>query len=262
MEVGHPKRCCRFLYPLGVCLVSCPHLTLDGVERLDGFLVIDKPLGITSAAALNTVKRHLPRKHKLGHAGTLDPLATGVLVAMLGKATKLCETVMGQPKGYLAEITLGQTSLTDDKQGPIEARQIDTPPTEEAVRSAVQQFVGTIQQTPPKFSAIKIGGKRACDLMRDGVEFELASRPIEIYRIDVRRFDWPVLELDIDCGRGTYVRSIARDLGEALNTGGFLSQLTRTRVGRFSLEQAVGLKNLSPEVISDRLIPIDSPLGG
>lgn len=222
----------------------------------DGFLILDKPTGISSAHALNRVKRSLPRGTKLGHAGTLDPLASGVLVAMVGRCTKLCERVMGQPKQYEAVIRLGETSATDDAEGPISpADQSDAPPTREQVEATLVRFVGTIEQMPPPFSALKVAGKRACDRVRAGEVVELKPRTIRIDAIDLLEFTWPTLAVRIGCGRGTYVRSIARDVGAALGTGGYLASLRRTRVGPFALDRAATLEALAEQGVEPFLLP-------
>lgn len=225
----------------------------------DGFLNINKPLNLTSAHALNRVKRSLPRGTKLGHAGTLDPLASGVLVAMVGKYTKLCETVMGQPKQYRAVIRLGATSDTDDAEGPITARNdITAQPSAEQIDAVLATFLGTIQQMPPAFSALKIGGKRACDRVRAGETVELKPRAIRIDAIARLDYAWPDLTVLVDCGRGTYVRSLARDIGAALGTGGYLAGLVRTRVGAFRIENAASLEMLAEQGVEPFLVSAQS----
>ena len=222
----------------------------------DGFLLIDKPLGLSSAAALNRAKRLLPRGTKIGHAGTLDPLATGVLVAIVGRCTKLCERVMGQPKRYEATITLGATSATDDAEGPIQPKDIaGDPPDRAAVDEVLSRFVGTIEQLPPTFSAMKVGGRRACDRARAGQVVELRPRLVRIDAIAVVAYGWPTLAIAMDCGRGTYVRSVARDVGAALGVGGYLSALRRTRVGPFALDRAATLEALQANGIDAFLLP-------
>lgn len=225
----------------------------------DGFLNLDKPLGLTSAHLLNKVKRLLPRGTKLGHAGTLDPLASGVLVAMVGRCTKLCERVMGQPKQYRAVIRLGATSATDDAEGPITPLDPPpVPPTIEQVDAAIARFLGTIEQMPPAFSALKVGGKRACDRVRAGEVVELKPRPIRIDSISRLDYAWPDLTILVDCGRGTYIRSLARDIGAALGSGGYLAGLVRTRVGGFRIEEAVSLETLTEQGVEPFLLPGDS----
>ena len=224
----------------------------------DGFLILNKPLGVSSAGLLNRAKRFLPRGTKIGHAGTLDPLASGVLVAMVGRATKQCERVMGQAKQYDATIRLGASSATDDAEGPITPTDvIGDPPTQAQVETALVAFVGTIQQLPPAFSAIKIGGRRACDRVRDGQTVELKPREIRVDSIVVMDYAFPDLTIRVDCGRGTYVRSLARDVGKALNTAGYLAALCRTRVGAFTIERAVTLETLGERGLDACLLPLD-----
>lgn len=225
---------------------------------MNGFLILDKPLGLSSAAMLNRVKRLLPRGTKIGHAGTLDPLASGVLVAMIGRATKQCETVMGQPKQYDATIRLGATSATDDAEGPITQHVLPgPPPPAETIDATLARFVGSIEQLPPAFSAIKVGGRRACDRVRDGQQVELKPRTIRIDAIERLAYAWPDLSIRIDCGRGTYVRSIARDVGVALGVGGgYLAGLRRTRVGDFRIDRAASLEMLERDGVEAHLLPL------
>jgi tRNA pseudouridine55 synthase len=226
---------------------------------MDGFLILDKPVGLTSATLLNRVKRFLPRKHKIGHAGTLDLHASGVVVALLGKATKQCERVMGLPKQYEATIRLGATSQTDDADGPIVVRDVVTFPTREALDAATRLFIGEILQTPPQFSALKIDGKRASDRVRAGQSIELKPRTIRIDAIDVLDYAWPDVRVRVDCGRGTYIRSLARDVGAALGVGGYLSALCRTRVGDFTIDRAASLEALEAHGVERFVLPLDGP---
>jgi tRNA pseudouridine55 synthase len=211
---------------------------------LTGIINLDKPPGITSAAAYNRVKRLLPRGTKIGHAGTLDPFATGVLLLLIGKATKLCETLMGQPKEYTATLTLGATTATDDLDSPEIPYPGAIDPLEDAARKAAATMVGTILQRPPAFSAMKIAGRRAYDLAREGTPVELKPRPVRIDSIEILSYQYPTVKIHVACGRGTYIRSIARDLGELLHTGAYLSELRRTRVGAFKIDEAVPLDTL------------------
>jgi tRNA pseudouridine55 synthase len=212
---------------------------------MEGVINLDKPAGITSAAAVARVKRLLPRGTRIGHAGTLDPFATGVLLLLVGKATKRCEELINQPKSYQATMKLGATTETDDLDSPEVPVMGFVQPTIEQLRAALGPMVGEVMQQPPKYSAMKIGGRRAYDLARRGKPVELAPRKIRIDRIDLLDFRWPLVKLEIDCGRGAYIRAIARDLGEALRTGGYLTQLRRTRVGEFTAEKAVSLERLT-----------------
>lgn len=201
---------------------------------------------MTSRDVVDLVGR-AARQRRCGHAGTLDPLATGVLVVAVGKATRLVEYVQRTPKCYVAEFLLGQTSDTDDVEGDVSLHAAATPPTRAQVEQALAQFVGTIPQRPPAYSAVKIGGKRAYDLARRGQEVELEPRPVEIYGIHLIGYEFPRLQLQIDCGSGVYIRSLARDLGEVLETGALMSRLTRTAVGGFRVEESCSVDNLKSD---------------
>ena len=226
-------------------------------REINGLIHVDKPKGLSSRRVVDLVGQALGTR-KLGHAGTLDPLATGILVLAAGQATRLIEAIQEQAKSYQARVRLGARSNTDDADGlveesPIEARDI---PTLDAIERQLQSQVGLIQQRPPGFSALRIEGRRAYDLARAGEALELAARPVRVDRIAIVAFDWPWLELEIDCGSGTYIRSIARDLGEALACGGLIQELRRTRIGRFSLENALRLDDLSPSTAKAALRPM------
>lgn len=207
---------------------------------MDGLLVIDKPAGMTSRDVVNIVQRWYPRGTKIGHTGTLDPLATGVLVLCIGKATRLADKVQAMPKRYRAGILLGATSDTDDLDGVITPRTIANPPPLAAVCKVLSGFVGSIEQRPPAYCALKVGGRRAYDLARRGRSVPLSSRTVRIDSIEILNYDWPHLEIDVACGKGTYIRSLARDLGENLGVGGLIETLRRTGVGPFRAED--GLK--------------------
>ncbi len=236
----------------------------DNDGGLNGVVNLDKPAGISSARAVAAVKRLLPRGTKIGHAGTLDPFATGVLLLLVGRATKSCERLMDTPKQYEATVRLGATTPTDDPESEPELwnpKCSDTlvPPTIDQVRSALSKFVGEIIQRPPAFSALKVGGRRAYDLARKGTDVELAARPVRIYAIELLDYVWPEIRLRIDCGRGTYVRAIARDLGEALDVGGYLTTLRRTGVGAYRAEEAVSLESVSRDGVGGYITPIALP---
>jgi len=219
-----------------------------------GILILNKPSGITSRKLVDQVARLFPRI-KVGHAGTLDPLASGILIVCVGAATRLVETLQELPKSYRTVVQLGARSDTLDADGQIVALPCPRVPSPLDVDHALPPFLGQIVQRPPDYSALKIKGRRAYDLARAGQAVELAPRPVRIDRIAVVRYEWPRLELEIDCGSGTYIRSIARDVGEALGCGGFVETLVRTRVGPFTLEQAVGPEDLSSESIDRHLRP-------
>ncbi|HEU5118763.1 MAG TPA: tRNA pseudouridine(55) synthase TruB, partial [Isosphaeraceae bacterium] len=191
-----------------------------------------------------------------GHAGTLDPLATGVLVVAVGSGTRLIEAVQAQAKVYRTVVRLGARSDTLDADGTIEENPNPRQPTEEAIRAALSAQSGTIEQIPPAYSALKVQGKRAYDLARAGQTVALEPRTVRIDRIDIRNYEWPLVELEVACGAGTYIRSIARDLGESLGCGGLVQVLTRTRIGRFRIEDAVDPDRLSSENILTHLQPL------
>ena len=214
---------------------------------MQGIILLDKPAGISSAGAVNIVKRVLPRKTKIGHAGTLDPFATGLLVLLVGNATKRCEALMNQPKQYDATIRFGATTETDDPESPPQPVEGASPPSMELVRETLKRFIGNIEQIPPAYSALKIAGKRACDRIRQGETVEMKQRIVRIYDIALLAYDWPDAKLRIDCGRGTYIRAIARDLGKILGVGGYLTELRRTRSGDFRVEDAVTIEKLQRE---------------
>lgn len=220
----------------------------------NGILNLDKPAGASSARLVARVKRLLPRGTKIGHAGTLDPFATGVLLLLVGKATKSCELLMDAPKQYEAVVQFGATTETDDPESPAApwtpaGGGALSPPTREAIEAALLSFVGQILQRPPAYSALKVGGRRAYDLARKGEEPALEARPVRVYAIELLDYAWPRLALRIDCGRGTYIRAIARDLGQALDVGGHLAELRRTRVGPFRIEQAAKPETLERDGI-------------
>lgn len=216
------------------------------MEPISGILNVNKPAGLSSARVVGQIKRLLPPRTKVGHAGTLDPFATGVLLVLVGKATRWCEHLMGQPKQYIATVKLGATTATLDPESP--EQPADPPvdrPEESQVLEVLQRFVGEIQQVPPQFSALKIAGRPAYQLARRGESLNLPPRTVRIDRMELLGYQWPMLNLRVDCGRGTYIRSIARDVGQILAGGGYLTTLCRTRIGRFDLQQAVSLQQLA-----------------
>ncbi len=219
-----------------------------------GLLNISKPAGLTSRQVVNSVQR-IVRPAKVGHAGTLDPMATGVLVVCVGPATKLISLVQQQAKVYRSEFVFGQTSDTDDSTGyvldVIDAESF----TREQLDDVLPRFVGEISQTPPQFSAVKVGGQRAYKLARQGQTVEIQAKTVRIDRLDVFGFEYPRLELEIECGSGTYIRSIARDLGRLLGCGAVMSRLERTRIGECSVDDALALDDLSPETLANALLP-------
>lgn len=230
---------------------------------ISGLLVVDKPLQFTSMDVCRQVKRRLveagsPRTIKVGHGGTLDPLATGVVVVLVGRATRLCDRIMAGEKRYLADVDLSRTSTTDDLEGTISPARVGTPPSPAEVRTALDSFVGTIQQRPPDHSAIWVNGKRAYKLARRGKPVVLQPRPVNIHAIELVEYHWPIVRLDVRCGKGTYIRSLARDLGAALSTGGMLTALRRTAVGEFTIERAAPLDSLPARLSQPDLLPAPS----
>lgn len=209
---------------------------------LDGLLVLDKPGGITSRAAVDRAQAWLPRGTRLGHTGTLDPLATGVLVLTAGQATRLAEYVQRMAKTYVATFLLDARSDTDDADGAVEALGFPGPPPDRAqVEAALHAFVGEIEQVPPAYSAAKVTGRRAYDLARRGEDVSLAPRRVQVYGIDVLAYEHPRLRVRVRCGKGTYIRSLARDLGRRLGRGAIVETLRRTAVGPFTEEDALSL---------------------
>lgn len=224
-------------------------------DPLAGVLIIDKPVGPTSMDVIRIVRR-LSRIRRVGHAGTLDPLASGVLIVCIGRATRLVERFMNTTKRYEAEIDLRAFSATDDAEGEKSPVEIATPPSETEVANTLRDFRGTIMQKPPAYSAMKIGGRRAYKLARKGHEVKLEARPVEIHALDYD-YAFPLLRLAIECGKGTYIRSLARDIGLALGTGGYLTALRRTAVGPFSIADAIALDDLPEPITASELLTVD-----
>ncbi|MFI7487586.1 tRNA pseudouridine(55) synthase TruB [Micromonospora echinaurantiaca] len=222
----------------------------------DGLIVVDKPGGMTSHDVVARIRR-LARTRRVGHGGTLDPMATGVLVIGVGRATRLLTYVIGAGKGYTGTIRLGQATVTDDAEGDVIATTPAGRVTDDAIRAALTALTGEIDQVPSAVSAIKIDGQRAYKRVREGESVELPARRVTISRLDVlaiRRAD-DVVDVDVavDCSSGTYIRAIARDAGLALGVGGHLTALRRTAVGGFTLAEAATLDELeqrAPEVVN------------
>jgi len=225
-----------------------------------GLLNIDKPGGVTSRDVVNRVQR-LVKPHKVGHAGTLDPLATGVLVVAVGPATRLVEYVQRMPKTYRATFLLGRTSDTEDVEGRVEELEAPRVPVLDEIEAVLPRFLGTSVQRPPAYSALKIGGRAAYKLARRGEAVELAARPVEIHAIRVVRYAYPELEMMMQCGGGTYVRSLGRDIAEALGTGAVMAALARLAIGAFGVEEAVPSDALSLEMMHERLLSPVMALG-
>ena len=233
--------------------ISCP----------SGVLVIDKPLRMSSMDAVAHVRRKVGRgkSFKVGHAGTLDPLATGVLVIALGAATRSIDQLMATDKRYETTIDLSAFTSTDDAEGERIETAASQACDEAQIRSALGKFTGAIMQSPPAFSAVKIGGQRAYKLARKGRPVAPPPRQVIVHALHLVRFAWPLLELRIHCGKGFYVRSLARELGTSLGTGGHCVAIRRTAVGPFTIERARVLEDLPDLITQDDLMPTDQALG-
>ncbi len=221
---------------------------------LCGLINANKPSGVTSRRIVDRVAR-LAGPAKVGHAGTLDPLASGVLVIGIGQATRLVEYVQRMPKTYRAEFLLGRTSTTEDVEGEITLLDDAPRPTLDELARAAGSLVGTIEQRPPAFSALKVEGRRAYALARAGQSVELAPRSVRIDRLEVTGYEYPTLSLEIECGSGTYVRSLGRDLAQRVGTGAVMSALVRTAIGPFEIASAVDVDTLTRETLAAAVLP-------
>ena len=203
-----------------------------------------KPKGPTSHDIIDEI-RLITGEQKVGHAGTLDPLASGVLVVGIGReATKKLNEIVQKEKEYIASVRLGVTSTTDDEEGLKHEVEVKEIPEDKKISLSVRRFVGSINQTPPVYSAVKVGGQESYKRARRGEEVKLRSREVEIKEIEILEYRWPILKLRVVTGPGVYIRSLARDIGAALGTGGYLAELERTRVGEFTKEKAISVGNL------------------
>ena len=231
-------------------------------DKVDGWVNLDKPLGLTSTQAVGKIRRLL-NGQKVGHAGTLDPLASGVLPIALGEATKTIPYMQDAIKSYAFTVSWGEQRSTDDSEGDIIASSDKCPKTED-IEAALPAFIGDIEQVPPKFSAIKIDGKRAYDLAREGQDVEIKSRQVTIESLTLLEADEDTASFEMACGKGTYVRSLARDLALELGTYGYVSKLRRTMVGCFHAEDTISLEKLEEmEHIAARnaaLLPVQAVL--
>lgn len=219
---------------------------------MDGIIVVNKGEGITSHSVVSRVKR-LFSASKAGHTGTLDPLATGVLPVLIGRGVKASEFMLSSDKYYRAELTLGITTDTEDITGEVLTRTENKMPTEEEVLTAISGFVGNIKQTPPMYSALKIGGKKLCDLAREGKTVEREARDITVFSIDAERIAEDRYSLRVHCSKGTYIRTLCADIGKALGVGGCMSALMRERASVFSLEDAHTLEEIEAMTEEQRL---------
>lgn len=240
------------------------HISGKNSSEMSGFLLIDKPVGPTSFDIVSQIRRVLTpppepgkrkKRIKVGHAGTLDPLASGLLIVGVGKATKEIHKFVGLDKTYETEITLGATTETDDAEGEILSTPNVTEPTKEQVEKVLQNFIGEQLQTPPIFSAKKQNGVRLYKLARQGKTTDIKKHPIKIQSIKLLSYKYPKLCIEVHCSSGTYIRSLARDIGEALKTGGYVSQLRRTKIGKYETDSA--LKIINTQTIKTKLLDLE-----
>lgn len=222
---------------------------------MNGLLCVNKSTGMTSRDVVNLVQRRL-KPIKVGHAGTLDPLATGVLVLLIGKATRLTEYVQRMPKTYRSTFRLGATSDTEDIEGNVTELPNALRIERAQIERALPRFVGSVEQMPPAFSALKVNGRRAYALARAGKSVELKARTIEIHSLSIDRFEYPDFELTIECGSGTYVRSLGRDIARSVNSEAIMTALNRTAIGPFTLENAIASDELRDIDIASHLTPM------
>ena len=219
----------------------------------DGFLVVDKAPGMTSHDVVAVARKALGTR-KVGHAGTLDPMATGVLVLGFGNGTRLLQYITDGDKSYLATVVLGAATVTDDQEGEIISEADASGITDQEIRDGLEKMIGQIQQRPSSVSAVKVGGERAYDRVRAGEVFELAARTITISSLDtleIRRVKSRIeIDIDVTCSAGTFIRAIARDLGSDLQVGGHLSALRRTRVAGFPISQAISFEDLKSQTFA------------
>jgi tRNA pseudouridine55 synthase len=211
---------------------------------MEGILVVNKPNGLTSHDVVARIRRKLGMK-KVGHAGTLDPLATGVLVILLGKSTKLFDKFVGFDKAYRATMILGRKTTSADIQGETTAERNFSHVKKEDVENVFLQFVGESLQIPPMYSALKVNGQKLYQLARKGLQIEREARKVKIETLKLLRFSPPEVEFYMECSKGTYVRQLAEDVGERLGCGACISQIERTKVGSFSIDQAVNLEDIN-----------------
>ncbi len=219
-------------------------------SAVNGFLNLNKPVGITSMEALRRVKRITGQRKKVGHAGTIDPLAEGVLPICFGQGTRLMEQVVAGRKRYRMTLRLGASSATYDAEGTITEQTDPSHITRSDIAAELVNFVGLIDQVPPMYSAIKVDGRRLYELARSGQEIARKSRQVQVYAISIDEIAMPHLTLTVDCGRGTYLRSIAHDLGMALGCGGYVTSLSRLSCGEFKIEDSVSLEDLEQSAVS------------
>ena len=216
------------------------------MEDFDQIIIADKPAGVSSFGVVARVRRQLSeragRKIKVGHTGTLDPFATGLMILLSGKFTRRAGEFSKLDKVYEANVCLVAVSTTGDPEGEITEQSVESIPSEDEIRQALKKFTGQITQTPPAFSAIKVDGQRAYKLAREGKPVEIPPRQVEIYQIELLSYEYPKLKIRAHVSSGTYIRTLAEDIGKYLKTGAYVTELRRTRVGDFDLENAIKIE--------------------
>lgn len=220
-------------------MVTNQTIDFDGIDFFSGeIILVDKPAGWTSFKVVNTIRKTIGVK-KVGHTGTLDPMATGLLIICTGKKTKEISNFLNSDKTYTGTITLGKTSPSMDKETKTEHHHLDNNINKKKIEEAANQFIGEIDQTPPMYSAIKIKGKRLYSLARKGIEVERPARRVRINAFRILNVKLPDIEFEVDCSKGTYIRVLANDLGQSLGCGAILSELRRTKIGDFNVKSAL-----------------------
>jgi tRNA pseudouridine55 synthase len=230
---------------------------------IDGILIVNKPESKTSFSVVARLKR-LTGEKRVGHTGTLDPIATGVLPICFGQATRMAQFLTNSSKTYLAQIELGVTTDTFDREGKVVEHKDYSGITLSRIKEALAAFTGAIDQTPPAFSALKQGGRRCYELARAGMPVKPKSRRVEITKLELISCQLPLIEINVDCSKGTYIRSLANDIGEFLGCGAYLKNLTRLRCGPFSIQDALSLEQVEDAFHKDAwknlIRPVDSPI--
>lgn len=226
---------------------------------MNGVINVYKPCGITSFDVVRTIKR-ISKTKKVGHTGTLDPMATGVLPVCIGNATKIVDYIMQNHKVYKATLKLGVTTDTYDREGKILSESEINHLTSKHIEDAIKSFIGDIEQMPPMYSALKVNGKRLYELAREGIEIERQKRKITIYDINIENIDIPYVKFTVKCSKGTYIRSLCYDIGDVLKVGGAMWDLERVETGTFSVENSIALEDLNEENIENVIIPMDKAL--
>ena len=232
------------------------------MKTISGLLTINKPEGMTSRQTVTRVSNVLrqagySRQIRVGHCGTLDPLATGLVVICVGRSTRLVQLIQERAKTYTGTFQLGCVTSTDDCTGEILSKSTVDPATvtRQKIIDLLPEFTGDIEQVPPKFSAVHVNGKRAYKLARKGRDVELSARPVQIHRLELTQFQLPEFELQIECGSGTYMRSLGRDIGERLGCGATMNSLNRSAIGEFSLNEAAAPHEVTPKNIESLIKP-------